>query len=216
MIAFIDDHREVHGVEPICKVLPIARGTGVSALIENDFADLNAQINADPIASESRNRTASRSPATCCLARGSSSANLAGAAHPGIRSLRDQLIDPSCLALAVACVWYRRRWSLRLDLDRRRPAHHYSACPYDPPKFRVSAAVASHAYCYPAFTWIIGVAHRTQSASGLGGIRISRQQDHFVSGDDPSLHSAVKAIPQAEKLFWYWLGGFRCCWRNYQ
>lgn len=24
MIAFIDDHREVHGVEPICKVLPIA------------------------------------------------------------------------------------------------------------------------------------------------------------------------------------------------
>lgn len=24
MIAFIDDHREVHGVEPICRVLPIA------------------------------------------------------------------------------------------------------------------------------------------------------------------------------------------------
>ena len=24
MIAFIDDYREVHGVEPICKVLPIA------------------------------------------------------------------------------------------------------------------------------------------------------------------------------------------------
>ncbi len=24
MIAFIDDHREAHGVEPICKVLPIA------------------------------------------------------------------------------------------------------------------------------------------------------------------------------------------------
>ena len=24
MIAFIDDHRGVHGVEPICKVLPIA------------------------------------------------------------------------------------------------------------------------------------------------------------------------------------------------
>ena len=23
MIAFIDDHREAHGVEPICKVLPI-------------------------------------------------------------------------------------------------------------------------------------------------------------------------------------------------
>jgi len=25
MIAFIDDHREAYGVEPICKVLPIAR-----------------------------------------------------------------------------------------------------------------------------------------------------------------------------------------------
>jgi len=25
MIAFIDDQREAHGVEPICKVLPIAR-----------------------------------------------------------------------------------------------------------------------------------------------------------------------------------------------
>ncbi len=27
MIAFIDDHREVHGVEPVCKVLPIAPST---------------------------------------------------------------------------------------------------------------------------------------------------------------------------------------------
>src|SRR3974390_2800958 len=27
MIAFIDDHREVHGVEPICKLLPIAPST---------------------------------------------------------------------------------------------------------------------------------------------------------------------------------------------
>jgi hypothetical protein len=27
MIAFIDEHREVHGVEPICKVLPIAPST---------------------------------------------------------------------------------------------------------------------------------------------------------------------------------------------
>ena len=24
MIAFIDDHRDVHGVEPICRLLPIA------------------------------------------------------------------------------------------------------------------------------------------------------------------------------------------------
>ena len=27
MIAFIDDHRAVYGVEPICKVLPIAPST---------------------------------------------------------------------------------------------------------------------------------------------------------------------------------------------
>jgi putative transposase len=27
MIAFIDDHREAHGVEPLCKVLPIAPST---------------------------------------------------------------------------------------------------------------------------------------------------------------------------------------------
>jgi hypothetical protein len=27
MIAFIDDHRDVYGVEPICKVLPIAPST---------------------------------------------------------------------------------------------------------------------------------------------------------------------------------------------
>ena len=27
MIAFVDDHRNVHGVEPICRVLPIALST---------------------------------------------------------------------------------------------------------------------------------------------------------------------------------------------
>ena len=27
MIAFIDDHRQVYGVEPICRVLPIAPST---------------------------------------------------------------------------------------------------------------------------------------------------------------------------------------------
>ena len=27
MIAFIDEHRAVHGVEPICRVLPIAPST---------------------------------------------------------------------------------------------------------------------------------------------------------------------------------------------
>jgi putative transposase len=27
MVSFIDDHREVYGVEPICRVLPIAPST---------------------------------------------------------------------------------------------------------------------------------------------------------------------------------------------
>jgi hypothetical protein len=27
LIAFIDDHREMHGVEPICKVLPVTPST---------------------------------------------------------------------------------------------------------------------------------------------------------------------------------------------
>ena len=27
MIAFIDDHRQAHGVEPICRALPIALST---------------------------------------------------------------------------------------------------------------------------------------------------------------------------------------------
>ena len=27
MIAFIDEHRAVHGVEPVCRVLPIASST---------------------------------------------------------------------------------------------------------------------------------------------------------------------------------------------
>jgi len=30
MIAFIDDHREVYGVEPICRLLPIAPITSTS------------------------------------------------------------------------------------------------------------------------------------------------------------------------------------------
>jgi transposase InsO family protein len=50
MIAFIDEHRAVYGVEPICRVLPIARSTyhahaarradpgGLSARAKNDAA----------------------------------------------------------------------------------------------------------------------------------------------------------------------------------
>ena len=36
MIAFIDDHRAVHGVEPICKLLPIAPSTYHAHLAKRD------------------------------------------------------------------------------------------------------------------------------------------------------------------------------------
>jgi len=37
MIAFIDDHRAVHGVEPICKVLPIAPSTYHAHVAKRDY-----------------------------------------------------------------------------------------------------------------------------------------------------------------------------------
>ena len=44
MIAFIDDHRGVHGVEPICKVLPIAPSTYRAHLAQRaDPARLSAR-----------------------------------------------------------------------------------------------------------------------------------------------------------------------------
>lgn len=48
MIAFIDDHREVYGVEPICKVLPIAPSTyRVQAARRCDPAKLPARAQRD-------------------------------------------------------------------------------------------------------------------------------------------------------------------------
>ncbi len=48
MIGFIDDHREVHGVEPICKVLPIAPSTyRVQAARRRDPAKLPARARRD-------------------------------------------------------------------------------------------------------------------------------------------------------------------------
>jgi putative transposase len=44
MIAFIDDHREVHGVEPICKVLPIAPSTYYAQVAQrSDPAKISAR-----------------------------------------------------------------------------------------------------------------------------------------------------------------------------
>lgn len=48
MIAFIDDHREVHGVEPICRVLPIAPSTYYAhAARRADLARLPARAKSD-------------------------------------------------------------------------------------------------------------------------------------------------------------------------
>lgn len=48
MIAFIDDHREAHGVEPICKVLPIAPSTYRERLAQrHDPARLSARARRD-------------------------------------------------------------------------------------------------------------------------------------------------------------------------
>lgn len=44
MIAFIDDHREAYGVEPICRVLPIAPSTYHERLAQRrDPARLSAR-----------------------------------------------------------------------------------------------------------------------------------------------------------------------------
>jgi len=48
MIAFIDDHRGAHGVEPICKVLPIAPSTYHAHVVKRaDPAKLSARARRD-------------------------------------------------------------------------------------------------------------------------------------------------------------------------
>ena len=50
MIAFIDDHREVHGIEPICRVLPIAPSTyHVHAARKADPARLPPRAKSDAV-----------------------------------------------------------------------------------------------------------------------------------------------------------------------
>ena len=48
MIAFIDDHRDKHGVEPICEVLPIAPATYYDQLAKRaDPARLSGRAKRD-------------------------------------------------------------------------------------------------------------------------------------------------------------------------
>jgi transposase InsO family protein len=53
MIAFIDDHRGVHGVEPICRVLPIAPSTYYARVAERaDPAKASARVRQDLMLTE--------------------------------------------------------------------------------------------------------------------------------------------------------------------
>ena len=50
MIAFIDDHREAHGVEPICRVLPIAPSTYHAHIVKRaDPARLSTRAKRDAV-----------------------------------------------------------------------------------------------------------------------------------------------------------------------
>ncbi len=50
MIAFIDDHREVHGIEPICRVLPIVPSTyHIHAARQADPAKLRPRAKSDAV-----------------------------------------------------------------------------------------------------------------------------------------------------------------------
>ena len=72
MIAFIDDHREAHGVEPICKVLPIAPSTyHEHAAKRADPAKLSARTKRDvPLKIEIRRVFAEISRSTACARSG--------------------------------------------------------------------------------------------------------------------------------------------------
>ena len=59
MIAFIDDHREAHGVEPICKVLPIAPSTyHAHAAKRTDPARLSERAKRDAVPRDNQGDTA--------------------------------------------------------------------------------------------------------------------------------------------------------------
>ena len=53
MIAFVDDHREIYGVEPICRVLPIAPSTYHAHVAERaDPAMASARVRQDLVLME--------------------------------------------------------------------------------------------------------------------------------------------------------------------
>jgi hypothetical protein len=64
MIAFIDDHRDAHGVERICKLMPIASSTyWAHAARRRDPAKASARARRDAVEHEARMRRARGAPA---------------------------------------------------------------------------------------------------------------------------------------------------------
>ena len=75
MIAFSDDHRGAHGVEPICKVLPIAPSTYHAHVAKRrDPAKLSARAGQDAaLKIDIRRVFEENSPSTACARSGDSS-----------------------------------------------------------------------------------------------------------------------------------------------
>lgn len=75
MIAFIDDHRGAHGVEPICKVLPIAPSTYHAHVAKRrDPAKLSARARQDAaLKIEVGASSIKTSPSMACARSGGSS-----------------------------------------------------------------------------------------------------------------------------------------------
>jgi putative transposase len=101
MIAFIDDHREVYGVEPICKVLPIAPSTYHAPIAQR----IDARIEVQRLFAENfgvygaRNvwrqlRREGFAVARCTVERLMASLGLQGAIRG--KPVRTTISDPSC------------------------------------------------------------------------------------------------------------------------
>ena len=70
MIAFIDDHRRAYGVQPICKVLPIAPSTfRAHAAKRADPAKLSARAKQDAIRKIKIRRVSRRTSTSTACAR---------------------------------------------------------------------------------------------------------------------------------------------------
>lgn len=85
MIAFIDDHREAHGIEPICKVLPIAPSTYHDHVAKRiDPSRLSARAKWDEALKDEVRRVFEASASTA-FARSGGSCNARASTSPAAR-----------------------------------------------------------------------------------------------------------------------------------